>query len=167
MSRRAPGAVAAAALAATGAASPCTSLRTCRDAGQGDRQLVISAGARPFDRDRLPLRAAAAAARVDELRARRAHPGLLELLAVAEPVRDAARVGLLLRQDEGDRLAAAPGAAGAARAVDVVLVLLRRVEVDHVRDVVEVEAACRDVRGDERRHLAALEAGKRALARSL
>ena len=48
--------------------------------------------------------------------------------------------------------AAAAGAAGAADAVDVALVVLGRVEVDHVRDVREVEAAGRDVGGDERLH---------------
>ena len=49
----------------------------------------------------------------------------------------------------------------------VVLVLARRIEVDHVRDVVEIQPARRDVRGDERRHLAALESGECALACSL
>src|SRR6059036_1933363 len=78
----------------------------------------------------LPARAAAAAARVEELRARRGHPGALELLLVAEARRDAAHVGLLLGQDERDPAPGAAGAAGAADAVQVALVVLGRVEVD-------------------------------------
>ena len=42
-------------------------------------------------------------------------------------------------------------------AVDVAGMLGRRIEVDHVRDVDEVEPARRDVRRDERRGLARLE----------
>src|SRR4029077_17520337 len=58
-------------------------------------------------------------------------------------------------------------AACAAGAMDVVLVLPRWIEVDHVRDVVWVESARRDVRCDERRGLAALELRERTLARVL
>src|SRR6266550_52197 len=72
----------------------------------------------------------------------------------------AARLGLLIGEDEGDRRAAAARSAGAAGAVNVPLVLVRRVEIDHVRDVVEVEAAGGDIGGDERRDLAGLEAGQ-------
>ena len=78
-------------------------------------------------------------------------PGLLELVAVAEAAGDTARVGLLLGQDEGDCGAAAPRPAGAAGAVHVALVLFRRIEVDHVGDVVEVEAAGGHVGRDQRR----------------
>ena len=56
---------------------------------------------------------------------------------------------------------------GAADAVGVRLAVLRRVEVDDVGHVVEVEAAGCDVRRDERRHLPRLEACERALALSL
>src|SRR5262249_60440673 len=77
------------------------------------------------------------------------------------------RVGLLLGEYEGDRGAAAACATGAARAVDVSLVLLGRVEVDHLRHLLEVEAAGRDVGGHERLDLPRLEAGQRALARTL
>ena len=52
---------------------------------------------------RLPLRAAPAAARVDELRGSRPHAGLLELLTVTEAAGDAARLGLLLGEHERDR----------------------------------------------------------------
>ena len=71
---------------------------------------------------------------------------------------------LLLGQHEGDAVAAAARAAGAADAVHVVVVALRRVEVDHVRDVVDVEPAGGDVRRDERRDAPALELLERALA---
>ena len=60
--------------------------------------------------------------------------------------------------------AAAAGAAGAADAVRVGGRLLGRIEVDHVRDVVDVEAAGGDVGRDERAHLAGVEAGERLLA---
>ena len=60
-----------------------------------------------------------------------------------------------------------PARPGAADAVDVALVVLRRIEVDHVGDVVEVEAARGDVGRDERRHLAARGSARaRARARS-
>ena len=63
--------------------------------------------------------------------------------------------------------AAAAGAAGAADAMDVALVVLGRIEVDHVRDVGQVEPAGGDVGGDERRHLAGAEPGERPLALAL
>ena len=78
--------------------------------------------------------------------------------------RDAADVRLLLGQHERDADAAAAGAAGAADAVGVDVGLLGRVEVDHVRDVVDVEAARGDVGRDERPHLAGVEARERPLA---
>ena len=49
---------------------------------------------------------------------------------------------------------AAARAGGAPDAVHVGLAVLRRVEVDDVRDVDEVEAACRDVGRNERLDLA-------------
>ena len=63
-----------------------------------------------------------------------------------------------------DAVAVAACAAGAADAMDVVVVALRRVEVDHVRDVVDVETAGGDVGRDERRDAAGLELRERALA---
>ena len=56
----------------------------------------------------------------------RAQAGFLVLLAVPEPAGDVARVGLLIGEDEGDRVAAASRSAGAARAVHVARVLGRR-----------------------------------------
>ena len=61
--------------------------------------------------------------------------------------------------------ARAAGAAGAADAVRVGLLVLGRVEVDDVRDVVEVEPAGGDVGRDQRRDLAGLEA-RRAPSRA-
>ena len=86
-----------------------------------------------------------------------AHAGGGECVAVTEAAGELGDVRLLLGEDEGDAGAAAAGAAGAADAMHVVLVAVRRVEVDHVRDVVDVEAACGDVRRDERRDLARLD----------
>ena len=62
---------------------------------------------------------------------------------------------------------AAPGAAGAPDAVDVGVAILGRVEVDHVRDAVHVDAARGDVGRDQRADLRRLEAGERALALAL
>src|SRR5690348_3172707 len=101
-----------------------------------------AASGRPFA---LPARAAAAAARVEELRSRRAHAGALELLLVPEPCRDATDVGLLLGEHQRDPLAGASGPTGAADAVHVALVVLGRIEVDHVADRLEVEPARGDV----------------------
>src|SRR5919106_1556883 len=111
----------------------------------------------------LPARAPAAPAGVHELRPRGAHALAFELLAMAEPHRDAADVGLLLRRDQGDAVAAPPSPAGAADAVDIALVVLGRIEVDDVRDVDQIEAARGDVGGDERPDLARVEPRKRAL----
>ena len=72
---------------------------------------------------------------------------------MAEQRGEAADVVLLLREHERDALARAAGAARAADAVHVALAVLRRVEVDDVADVVEVEPAGGDVGGDERPRL--------------
>src|SRR5439155_8013825 len=115
----------------------------------------------------LPARVAAAAARVEELRASGAHARALELLSMTEAGCDAAHVRLLLGEHERDPLARAAGAAGAADAVHVALVVFGRVEVDDVADRLEVESARRDVGGDERRRAAAAEALERPLAGAL
>jgi hypothetical protein len=59
------------------------------------------------------------------------------------------------------------GAPGAADAVDVVLRHVRQLEVDHVRQLVDVEAAGGDVGGHQHAHVAALEAGQRPRAGAL
>ena len=67
---------------------------------------------------------------------------------------DLAHVGVLIAEDEGHPGAVAAGARGAPDAVDVGVAITGRVEVDHVRDVVDVDAAGGDVGGDERVDLA-------------
>ena len=90
-------------------------------------------------------------ARVDESLRRDAHPLLLELLVLADAPRDMAHLGLLLGKDERDAGAVPSGASRAPHPVRVAGVVGRRIEVDHVRDVVEVEAAGRDIGRNERR----------------
>ena len=70
----------------------------------------------------------------------------------------------LARGDEEDRLAAAARAAGAADAVDVGLGVVRDVEVQHVADAVDVQAAGGDIGGDQDVQLAVLELIDGALA---
>src|SRR5262245_44816811 len=82
----------------------------------------------------LPARAATAAARVEKAPGSGLHPAALELVAVAEQVRDTTDVGLLFREHEGRSLPGAAGATGAADAMNVALRVLRRVVVDDVRD---------------------------------
>ena len=73
----------------------------------------------------------------------------------------------LARGDERDRVAAAAGPAGAADAVHVGLGVGRDVVVDDVADPVDVEAAGRDVGGDQDVELALLELVDRLLALGL
>ena len=68
------------------------------------------------------------------------------------------------KRDDGARLA---GPAGAAGAVDVVLVGGRRVELQHAGHAVDVDAAGGDVGGDEHVHVAAAEGAERPLALAL
>src|SRR5262249_62131660 len=96
-----------------------------------------------------------------------AHPRGLDLLAVPEAGGNAAPVRLLLRQDEGDATARAAGPAGPADAVHVALVVLGRIEVDHVADRLEVEPAGGDVGRHEGRDATAAEALERALTGAL
>src|SRR5581483_4509568 len=113
----------------------------------------------------LPLGSASPAPRgVDQLRLGERKACFLVGLDLPLQARDARDLGLLLRQHERDPDAAAAGAAGPAHAVRVDVGLLGRIEVDDVRDVVDVEAASGDVGRDERLHLAGVEARKRALA---
>src|SRR5947208_924228 len=68
---------------------------------------------------------------------------------------------------KGERYATRPGARGAADAVDVGLRDVGYIEVDHVRDVVDVDATRGDVGGDQHPRLTGLEAAQRTLARVL
>src|SRR5215216_3558758 len=103
--------------------TPTASRRSPSSTSGGSSASSIARSAADRRTSRLPLRPATAPARVDELRGSRLHPGLLELLAVAEPACDAAGLGLLLGQHEGDCRSAAARAARAAGAVHVTLVL--------------------------------------------
>src|SRR5439155_21924328 len=115
----------------------------------------------------LPARPATAAAGVDLARTGDGHAAVLELLPVAEPRDDAADIGLLLREHECDAAAAPARPARTADTMHVALVVLRRIEVDHVRDAREVETARRDVRGEQGGDLALAEACERLLAGAL
>ena len=69
--------------------------------------------------------------------------------------------------DEGDGDAGRPCAAGATDAVQVGLLVVRALVVDDVRDIVNVNAACRDVSGDEDIDLAVAEGAQGLLAGTL
>ena len=56
---------------------------------------------------------------------------------------------LIERGDDGDRGAGAAGAAGAADAVDIVVGVMRDVEIEDMADGGDIEAAGRDVGGDQ------------------
>ncbi len=82
---------------------------------------------------------------------------------MTEAGRETADVGALLGKHERDARSAPPGSAGTADAMDIVVVAMRRIEVDHMRDVIDVEAPCGDIRRDERRDAAGLELRERPL----
>ena len=73
----------------------------------------------------------------------------------------------LVGQQQRDDDTGGAGAGGAARAVQVGLGVRRRVVVQDQRDVVDVDAARGDVRGDEHRRAGVGELLQRALARRL
>ena len=81
---------------------------------------------------------------------------------VAEEALDVAEHLVLVDADERDGLAVDAGAAGPADAVDVVLGDHRQLEVDDVRERVDVEAARGDLGRDEDRVPVGLEVGERA-----
>jgi hypothetical protein len=68
---------------------------------------------------------------------------------------------LVVAERDGDSFG--PRAAGAADAVDVDLGRQRQIEIDDVRDVVDIEAAGSDVGGHEHRRAVRLELGQRVL----
>src|SRR5262245_37082951 len=73
----------------------------------------------------------------------------------------------LIRLHERDDETAGTRTSGAPRAVDVRLVILRRVVVDDRRDAVDVDAASGDVGGDERLDAALGERCERPIALTL
>ena len=83
-----------------------------------------------------------------------------------EPL-DVAQEHVLVDAHQRDRLALVAGAAGAADAVHVILGHVGQVVVDDVRQLVDVDAAGRDVGGDHHLDLARLERGERPRARVL
>ena len=73
---------------------------------------------------------------------------------------DRREIGRLLRRNEGEGVAGHLGPGGAPDAVDVVLGDVGDVEVDHVGQGLDVDAARGDVRGHEDAELAVLESGQ-------
>ena len=88
-----------------------------------------------------------------------------ELAPELERVGDLADVARFLVPDEGDPHAAAARAGGAPDAVLVGVAVAGRIEVDHVADAVDVDAARRHVGRDESVDLARVELA-RARARA-
>ena len=86
------------------------------------------------------------------------------MAAGAEPAvdselrRHAAHFTVLVAADEGDSHARSAGAARPADAVDIALMIRRRVEVDHVRDSGHIDPARGDIGGNERVDLPRFEA---------
>src|SRR3954470_15219885 len=119
--------------AATAAASPAV-------ASGGDHPVAVAVHAL-----RLRLPATTAARR---LALRHAETGSSELPVEIEVSGHARHIARLIVRDERDADARAAGACGSPDAVDVGLTVVRHVEVDHVRDVVDIEAAGSDVGGD-------------------
>ncbi|MCY1403226.1 hypothetical protein D9M71_183960 [compost metagenome] len=74
---------------------------------------------------------------------------------------------VLVRRHQRDRLAAASGTAGTTDAVDVVFLDVGQLVVDHVGQLVDVQAAGGDVGGDQDAHVVGLEVGQRLGARVL
>src|SRR5207248_968355 len=85
----------------------------------------------------------------------------------AEAALDHPDLVLLVPQHERDREPALPRPRGASRAVEVGLLVLEWVEVDDHVDTVDVDAARRDVGGDQHADLARHEVGERAFACAL
>ena len=83
-----------------------------------------------------------------------------------EPL-DVAQEAVFVHAHQRDRLAGRARAAGAADAVHVVLGHVGQLEIDHVRQLVDVDAACGDVGGHQHREVAGLELGQRLGARGL
>ena len=84
--------------------------------------------------------------------------------ALADRALDRAEIRLLVGGDERERVARLLGARRASDAVDVVVGDVRDVEVDDVRQVLDVDAARRDVRRDEDLGRPVLEPGERLRA---
>src|SRR5260221_7769932 len=77
---------------------------------------------------------------------------------------DVAQIAALVGAAESDGDTGGSGARGAADAVDILLGHVGQVEVHDMADARDVDPARCDVRGDQHRHVARLEAGESALA---
>jgi hypothetical protein len=67
-------------------------------------------------------------------------------------------------QDEGDDAAVFAGARGAARPVEIVLVVGWRVDLQDQRDIIDMDAAGRNVGGDKDRQAAIPEPAEHPVA---
>ena len=63
----------------------------------------------------------------------------------------------VLRHGDGEGMSLQPGAAGAANAVDVILGVVRHVEIEHMRQPADVQTARRDIAAHQQPQLARLE----------
>ena len=89
-------------------------------------------------------------------------PGMVSIgIGRREEALDVAEQRRLVDADERDRVAADAGPAGSADPVDVVLGDHRQLEVHDVRQLLDVEAACGDIGGDEDSRSAGLEVVER------
>ncbi len=84
-----------------------------------------------------------------------------------EHLLDVAQQLVLVDADQRHRLARRAGAAGTADAMHVVLGNVGQIVVHHMRQFVDVDAACGDVGGDQHVDLQLLEIFERALALAL
>src|SRR3954468_7480254 len=97
----------------------------------------------------LSAASAATPAAAASVRCVRTESGPSELALQRQATGDLPHIVSLPRTDEGDSHAGAAGPAGPADAVHVTVAILGCVEVDHMRDVVDIEAAGRDVCGHQ------------------
>lgn len=88
-------------------------------------------------------------------------------MAQPEPAGELFDLVAILGADERDADALAPSAPGAPDAMDVRLVVAGRIEVDHVRDAVDIDSASGDVGRDKRVDATGLKARQRLLALAL
>ena len=79
-------------------------------------------------------------------------------MAEAQPSRELADVALLAAADKRHSHPAVAGASRSTDPVDVCLVIGGWVEVDHMRDALDVDPAGSEVGRDERVHMPGLEA---------
>src|ERR1700722_20755261 len=82
----------------------------------------------------------------------------------ADQFLDVAQISDLLAGDERDRHAVSAGPRGAADAVDIGLRYVGQIEIHHMADAVDVDAAGGDVGGDQRADLAGAECRQYPLA---